>query len=106
MKCVICGKEINESLFSNAVLCSRECFNDLYWSERVKDINNKNQVIIDNQLYYIEPENDPSQFRGFGGQRFEIAFFDGRTVVTTNLWHNGTVPEKYRDILKNNAKFV
>ena len=105
MQCEICGKEIEESAYGNKPLCSDECFVADYWLDRVKDKNDKRQVIIDHDVYYIEPENDTSSFRGYDGAKFIIHFLDGRKVYTTNLWHNGIIPKAFRDLLPNNAVF-
>lgn len=54
--------------------------------------------------YMIGAKNDP--FPGFGGQRFVIKFFDGRVVETKNLWHQGDIPERWRERMPDNAEFV
>lgn len=106
MKCEVCGKEIEKSSYSNAVLCSSACFFDHYWMERVNNQDSKTQVVVDGWVYQIEPEDSCSSFHGFDGAKFVIEFFDGRRVTTTNLWSNGEIPEKFRDKLKDNAKFI
>lgn len=106
MKCVICGKEIEQSSYGNAVLCSSECFHDHYWQERVNNKESKKQVIIGGNVYQIGDEDSTSCFRGFGGSRFEIEFFDGRKVTTTNLWSNGEIPEKFKEQLPDNARWA
>jgi len=35
-----------------------------------------------------------------------IKFRDGRSVTSTNLWCQGTIPLQYRDELPDNAEFV
>lgn len=106
MKCVICGKEIERSYYSNAVLCSAECHTKHYWLERVNNINSPDQVIINGCVYQIGREDTISPFRGYDGMLFCIKFFDGRLVKTTNLWLNGDIPEEFRDRLKDNAEFI
>lgn len=106
MRCEICGKEIDRSYYSNAILCSSECFHDHYWLERVHNQDSPTQVVINGCVYQIGEEDSMSSFRGFDGARFEIEFYDGRKVVTTNLWSNGEIPEKFRELIKDNAKFI
>lgn len=104
MKCIICGKEIEESAYSNKVLCSSECFHKNFWNEIVdeKDLH----TIIDGVSYYICKENDKSYFRGHGGQKFVIKKNTGEVVATTNLWCQGDIPNEYRELLPDNAEFV
>ena len=106
MKCVICKKEIEKSSFSNDILCSTECFHTHLWDERVAAGYNPNIVRIDGVQYYIGKENIKSSSRGFGGTKFIIKFNDGREVTTTNLWHNGKIPESHKRLLPDNAKFI
>lgn len=106
MTCIICGKEIKESKYSNAVLCSSECFHVDYWNEKIEDKDNPNIVRIDGTQYYIGKETGEHEFKGYGGRTFGVKFFDGRLVKTTCLWHNGEIPEEYKELLPNNAKFI
>lgn len=61
---------------------------------------------MDGEHYLICDEKGSRGFRGFGGHRFDIEFFDGRRVSTTNLMHQGTVPAKWRERFPDNAQFV
>lgn len=88
--------------------CPR-CF---FWWMMVKARTNGNVtdegnkcVVVGGQHYRICDENSESLFRGYGGAKFIIDFFDGSTVTTTNLWHDGEVPEVFREHLPNNATF-
>lgn len=105
LECEICGKQIEKSQYYNNVICSSECFTKHYWLERVKNKDSKRQVVAKGVVYQISDENSISSFRGFDGAKFVIHFFDGRKVFTSNLWHNGTVPDEFRDQLPDNAEF-
>lgn len=99
MKCVICGKEIEKSKYTNAVLCSSECFKRLFWKEALDD----EALIIDGECYHVEPEKKHG-VKGFGGREFTIQKADGEIIKTTNLWHQGEIPDyAYRP---DNAKFI
>ncbi|WP_433235329.1 DUF6197 family protein [Streptosporangium sp. CA-135522] len=63
------------------------------------------RVVVEGEHYLIVDETC-SGFRGFGGRRFDIEFFDGRTATTWNLWHQGTIPARWRDRYPDNARFV
>jgi len=105
MNCIICDKEIKESEYTNAILCSSECFHINYWNEMVDRKDELNIVRVDGEQYYIENENSNS-IRGFGGRKHIIRFYDGREVISTNLWYNGTIPKSHRWLLPDNAEFV
>jgi hypothetical protein len=81
-----------------------------FWTEKVQIANDPRVARIDGKHYIIGDENDPSYFRGFGGSRFTIKFFDGpnagKTITTTNLWYQGMIPDDFRDELPNNAEFL
>lgn len=106
MNCIICGKEIKKSSYTNAILCSSECFHINFWNEKVEGKDDPRVVRIKGEQYYIGDENSTSYFRGCGGAKFKIRFFDDREVTTTNLWYNGTIPDSHKELLPDNAEFV
>ena len=102
MKCVICGKEIEKSSYSNKVLCSSGCFHEDFWNECIDD----SAIIIKGECYHDggrKPKNYPG-FLGFGGQEFTIKMNDGRIISTNNLWYNGEVPKER--LVADNAELV
>lgn len=105
MRCIICNKEIEKSKYSSFVLCSSECFHINFWNELVGIKDKPHVVRVDGTHYSIGRENEGGM-RGFGGRKFHVKFFDGREVITTNLWHNGAIPESHKELLPDNAVFV
>lgn len=103
IKCCICGKEIKKSQYLGAVLCSSECFHHKFWNDIV---NEKDEHLIINGECYYNETNPDGIYRGFGGRGFKIKKFDGTIIQTSNLWHQGTVPEDYKDLLPNNAEWI
>ncbi len=102
MKCIICGKELKKSAYTNAVLCSRDCFDVNFWNENIDDT----AIIINGECYH-DGGRKPSDYRGFlghSGRYFKIQMNDGRIIETNNLWYNGEVP-KEREV-KDNACFI
>ena len=75
-----------------------------FWEEKLDIKDDKDVARIDGEHYMIAPENWKS--KGFGGAEHRIRFDDGRVVTTTNLWHQGEIPNEYRDRLPNNAHWV
>lgn len=105
MKCIICKKEIEKFKFLNKDLCSSKCYRIDFWNDYVLKVDDKRIARIDGNHYFIEPDSNSSDFKGFGGREFTIKFNDGRTVTTKNLWHQGTIPEDFKKRLPDNAVF-
>ena len=109
LKCELCGKIMTKPAFTGEYknVC-HDCFNDKFWLLKIRDINKAPEkfAIVKNNLYYIANENDRDSFRGFDGRKFIIKFNNGRQIITTNMWHNGTIPEKFRNRLPDNAIFI
>lgn len=106
MKCVICGKEIEKSQYSNAVLCSGTCFYKHFWNEIVAE--KKQHIIINGECYRDGGNVDNPNyydFLGYSGRRFWIRFFDGREITTNNLWYQGKIPNEFLSQLPNTAEF-
>ena len=102
MKCIICGKEIEQSRYMGAVLCSDECFDVNFWNECLGD----DAIIINGECYH-DGGKKPNDYRGFlghSGRLFKIQKNNGEIIETNNLWYNGVVP-KDRNI-KDNAVFI
>lgn len=88
---------------------NRACFNCNFWLEKVRwrESGDPTAVVTkDYRHYRIGVESGTPAFRGFGGHKFTVRFHDGREVETTNLWHQGTVPERFRHRLTPNAELT
>lgn len=82
---------------------------DDFWQPLVDVVADGRSVIVNGEHYRIADEphtGAPDNCRGFGGRQFTIAFFDGRTVTTRNLWQQGIVPPAWRESLPDNARFT
>ncbi|MGW6531389.1 hypothetical protein [Streptomyces venezuelae] len=83
--------------------------NDSFWGPGgVRDADNPaKRVVVDGKHYMLGDDKPGSgQFKGFGGRRFDIEFFDGRTVTTRDLWYQGVIPPKWRDLYPDNARWA
>ena len=106
MKCPTCGREIGTFASDERSMKEHgECFECALWRERLPLVGNPDVAIIDGTFYTIGDENDPSPFRGFGGDKFVIKFKDGREVTTTNLWCGGNISDAWKPQFPNNADF-
>lgn len=82
------------------------CFHCAFYEDKVA---NPSPVIIDGSFY--SPGNRRSgTFRGMGGRRFDIEFIDGphkgKRITTFDLWSGGTMPQHWKEKLKDNAIFL
>jgi len=109
--CVECGdppfgswmKQVADEMVARGL-----CFWCNAWTNTLAELGS-DDAVIDGTHYSIGPEPAPGAYRsalGHGGARFEIEFFGGRTVTTTNLWAEGRVPEHFRGRLPDNARFI
>ncbi len=83
--------------------------NKVSWKENGDTVLDGRCVRIKGAHYLVAPENERGM-RGFGGAIFKIRWtsgpFEGEEVVTTNLWHQGTIPSDYAERLSDNAEWV
>lgn len=115
IKCRDCGAPIdphyNELTNVRMTYFSR-CFTCDHWSKYVYLADDQNSLRIDGTQFFLGEEDDKSIDRGYEGRKFEIALFPipGRNsewkFETTNLWLVGKIPERFRKMLPDNARFV
>lgn len=76
-----------------------------FWQEQIA--HPEGSIRIDGVHYRVGPRSDrPGPFNGFGGHKHTIEFLDGRQIVTYDLWTQGSVPDPFRHLLPDNARFV
>lgn len=80
------------------------CFSCAFWMEKV-DLDKQGISIRVKGKHYIVGK-DFSYSKGFGGKHWKIKFHDGREIETNNLWFQGVIPERFRNRLPDNARFV
>lgn len=107
MKCEICGKEITQSDYSNATLCSKECYNAHYWLTKYKEYMAKDSAIIvyKGVCYTLGSTNDAK--KGNYGKMYKITPHQRLDpYMTNNLWANGTIPKAFRELMPDNILFM
>ena len=102
--CILCGTNLKKDHFSRD--SKSLCFDCDFWMEKItlSSAEKEMRAIIDNNHYMIGGTD--SYVKGFNGKEFIIIFNDGRKVMTNNLWHQGKIPERFRAMLPNNARFM
>lgn len=109
-ECCLCNESEEANYFDNKRMVDKQfCFNCNFWDERVEDYIRGESIVI-RGLHYMDagkkPNQDRGEFRGFGGRIFKIKMFNGKIIETNDLWHQGTIPELFKDKLKDNAEFM
>ena len=94
---------VNEKLKAESL-----CFTCDHWSHFVEsDPSDPNALVIKGRHFIVgDEEYGGTSLSGFAGQRFTIEKVSGERLVTTNLWTQGEIPERFRDRLLDNAKFI
>jgi hypothetical protein len=106
--CHFCGQPMYLGYLDNARLVGlKECFDCNHWLGLHR--GGRSIVIARDggrSHYQAGKAKTPGPHNGFGGDRFKIKFTDGRVEDCCDLWHQGTIPERFYDLLPVNAEFV
>ena len=115
-KCRLCKRTIGIDMAHAAV--NDVCWECAYWTGIINDRYTQVDVdvidvddchvVVNGACYYIGQETGGTGIGcGHGGRKFTVSFFDGRIVTTTNLWCQGIIPERFRNMMmSDNAVFV
>lgn len=77
--------------------------NDAFWNSQLKDRDN---AFVINGEHYRTGKAYPQKGYGFNGEHYRIVTLAGQVIDTCDLWHQGTVPQEYKEVLPDNAKFA
>jgi hypothetical protein len=104
--CEFCGKEFTQIMKKDAHI-REHCFDCYFWFKKVNLAQHHlaRRVIVKGE-HYMVGSNDPTPFNGFGGRDFSIKFYDGRKIKSSNLWHQGEIPGRFKKLLPDNAEFI
>lgn len=107
--CQICGvtQQATYSEPTKSNMVERQlCFHCLFWTELL-EADRTDMFVAEGHHYHIGPEEGGGpggiRARGYGGRKHFVQFKDGRRVTTTNLWHQGEVPKRFRDKFPDDA---
>ncbi len=107
--CSVCGNEIRGHGFryyGGRCACSDSCAHKLFFQEIIE--NKKDYAIIKGTVYKdggnVESPRHP-EWLGFEGRVHHIRYFNGKDVITNNLFYIAKVDDEYKDVLKDNAEF-
>lgn len=87
--------------------CERRAIRDQFCSTCLyfySVMQREERTIVNHISYKVGPNLQ----HGYGesGEKFEIQYFDGREVITHNLWCQGEVPSYLWEKLPDNARFI
>lgn len=119
--CSWCGEEVQSisygAPYGPRMEAEHLCFSCVHWDMEVSrsSTDEPRRIIIDGYCYGVgekEPSRDPKNrvrgdMWGFGGRRFDIELLStGQKFTTHNLWGGGQIPDRFRDRLPDNARFL
>lgn len=99
--CKECG-QISSRRFNN-LLNNETCIHCSIWLGLISKNNESTIITTTYERYTISPDSNGPGFKGFGGRQFNIQKLDGTKVVTKNLWHQGVIPKRFRNLVIPNA---
>jgi len=104
--CQCCGKSYTKKLMEE-VYQESNCYDCSFWLRKTEypDYVANRRAIIDGEHYMVYAETD-GLTRGSGGRRVVVEFFDGRVIESNNLWSQGKIPDRFREMLQDNAVFI
>lgn len=108
--CRECGQKRQCNYFPDVqerLIRTSTCFSCDHWLAMVRFKDDPATVRVMGK-HYMDGGNtsSPSRMNGFGGSVFRVKFHDGRCLETNNLWHQGTIPDHFKERLPDNAIFV
>lgn len=113
MKCVHCGSEINFAYLNKADLEKhQECFNCNHFMALLRRPDRSDCLVVKRDDIHGSPTchymycPGGGRHAGFGGDKWLIEMTDGRKFETTNLWHQGHIPEHLLKHFPINAKLT
>lgn len=97
--CIECGEEIDYVYIeevSAEMAANSMCFLDNYW--RTQQTTERDRAFVTpNYNHYRIEDAEETRIRGFGGRTFKVHYLTGEEATTSNLWHQGVIPEHWRD---------
>ena len=118
-KCPICGRvddpeEYISSRIKEIMEEKKCCFHCAFWYRiHYMDPDEETIPVVVNHTHWSFPSKEPVHYQKSHGWSYRpiptmnyILFDDGRVAETNQLWHQGNIPEPFRELLPNNAVFI
>jgi hypothetical protein len=114
--CKICGApELAHycEQIKTEMICGQLCFDCNFWQEKIvwRQNNRPDVYVINGHHYIVHPDANPDdrdavRWSGHAGRKFVIKPKGRPPFETRNLWHQGEIPERFRNILTDSAEFI
>ena len=109
--CKECGSILRTNFlepYKSKITRENICFSCFHWIDIENTLSDERRFIIKGNSYWKEPDKDKNDFFvGFGGHEFKIRRFGSEEIIISrNLWHQGVVPEHFKERIKDNAEFL
>lgn len=116
--CPICGRIDDTEEYINSPIRKimeekKCCFHCAFWYNIHKgdpDTEDHSTPVVVNHSHWSYPSAEPIHFEQSNEPipttMHYILFEDGGIAETNQLWHQGTVPEHFYDLIPNNAVFI
>lgn len=102
MNCDECNSEIEPGWLHAAA--KGLCISCDIWRRNVEQARDGQTIVIDGHAYRDDGRKS-GPYRGFGGREFKIER-DGQVFTCADLGHLGTIPERFRNRLPDNARWA
>lgn len=112
--CKECGKRAKVGAYDDDMRLfeRRLCFTCAFWAKYVElehDVEEQLQRLPmrSGGVHRVGVmDNSAKGFKGFGGTSFIFEHIDGRVIFCNNVWQQGAIPERFKDRLPDNGRFL
>lgn len=89
----------------------KTCFECAIWLDIIEsDKKNSDKILICKGNHFIAHgwlrKEDMNGFIGFGGDPFYFRMKDGSLYRSNNVWHQGEIPNHFKEILPDNCEMI
>ena len=82
-------------------------FSNKFWTEKYEQYISDSRIVVVDGEFWLDGGycKDKRGFLGCGGAIFHYVK-DGITHMTNNMWHAGRIPDEFRTLMPDNARFI
>ena len=110
MICSKCGVTEHPEFYINQEVLEQNqlCHSCNFWKEIHEEdarLDPHEWCVVNGTHYRLLPSVSNKKLSGFAGRKFHIIFSDGYECDCDNVWCQGDIPEHYKCVFHDNAKF-
>ena len=111
--CEECGKKVRDCFNANSsvyqkMIAESLCYECAYWKNIIENWKDT-YYVIDGICYDFQPFHDGNEANimlGSNGKNYYALTTECHAIHSNDVWVKGTVPERFRDILKDSAYHI